>query len=301
MRQYDDPVEVRRGEARGPRPVPVARAAVEGARRRRALGGDRAVVAGQPAGRPPAGGATTDLVAERELWRVEAGRGLPARADRTRSLRRLRPLLRLDRRALAARRLPGLRGDAPRLHREPHLLPATAHSYLERSATSLRDAITARDVPTRYACAHVAALCAAAALLAARARPAPRGRRQKNAWVLLAEVAPELSEWASFFAAGRRQAGRRRGRVDARGHRARGRRPGPRRRPVPGRHRAGARPRAARQRGVRCRRTPSSTSTSPPATPCSTAPPTRTSWWSAPPSRRWTRSRSPTATAPTAR
>ena len=59
----------------------------------------------------------------------------------------------------------------------PHLLPATAHSYLERSATSLHEAITARDVPTRYACAHVAALCAAAALLAARARPAPRARR----------------------------------------------------------------------------------------------------------------------------
>ena len=87
-------------------------------------------------------------------------------------------------------------------HVGPHLLPATSHSYLERSATSLRDAITARDVPARYACAHVAALCAAAALLAARARPAPRGRRQKNAWVLLAEVAPELGEWAGFFAAG---------------------------------------------------------------------------------------------------
>jgi hypothetical protein len=84
----------------------------------------------------------------------------------------------------------------------PHLLPASTHSYLQRSATSLRDSITARDVPTRYACAHVAALCAAAALLAARARPAPRSRRQKNAWVLLAEVAPELSEWATFFAAG---------------------------------------------------------------------------------------------------
>ena len=27
-------------------------------------------------------------------------------------------------------------------------------------------------------------------------------RRQKNAWVLLAEVAPELAEWAAFFAAG---------------------------------------------------------------------------------------------------
>ena len=86
----------------------------------------------------------------------------------------------------------------------PYELPATTHSYLSRSAGSLQEAITAPDVPTRYACAHVAALRAAAALLAARAQPAPRprGRRQKNAWVLLAEVAPELSEWAGFFAGG---------------------------------------------------------------------------------------------------
>jgi hypothetical protein len=85
----------------------------------------------------------------------------------------------------------------------PYDLPATTHSYLARAATSLQEAITAPDVPTRYACAHVAALRAAAALLAARARPAPsRRRRQKNAWVLLAEVAPELTEWATFFAAG---------------------------------------------------------------------------------------------------
>ena len=49
----------------------------------------------------------------------------------------------------------------------------------------------------------MAALRAAAALLAARAQPAPARRRtQKNAWVLLAEVAPELAEWARFFAAG---------------------------------------------------------------------------------------------------
>ena len=83
------------------------------------------------------------------------------------------------------------------------LLPATTHSYLARSAESLSEAISASEVTTRYACAHVAALRAAAALLAARARPAPARRRpQKNAWVLLAEVAPELSEWATFFAAG---------------------------------------------------------------------------------------------------
>jgi len=81
-------------------------------------------------------------------------------------------------------------------------LPAATHSYLERSAESLREAITCTDVPQRYALAHVSALRATAALLAARARPTSVRRRQKNAWVLLAEVAPELSEWASFFSAG---------------------------------------------------------------------------------------------------
>jgi len=85
----------------------------------------------------------------------------------------------------------------------PLYLPAATHAYLERAAESLREAITSTDVPTRYALAHVAALRATAALLAARARPSgPRRRRQKNAWVLLAEVTPELAEWATFFAAG---------------------------------------------------------------------------------------------------
>lgn len=86
---------------------------------------------------------------------------------------------------------------------DPDLLPATTHSYLIRAASSLSEAVGARDVPTRYAAAHVAALRAAAALLAARARPAGSVRRpQRNAWVLLAEVAPELGEWATFFHAG---------------------------------------------------------------------------------------------------
>lgn len=85
----------------------------------------------------------------------------------------------------------------------PYSLPATTHSYLALAAESLSEAIASPEVPARYACAHVAALRAAAALLAARAQPGPvRGRRQKNAWVLLAEVAPELTEWARFFAGG---------------------------------------------------------------------------------------------------
>ena len=53
----------------------------------------------------------------------------------------------------------------------------------------------------RYASAHVAALRATAALLAARARPTPVTARrrpvQRNAWVLLAQVAPEFAEWAA--------------------------------------------------------------------------------------------------------
>ena len=86
----------------------------------------------------------------------------------------------------------------------PGYLPAATHSYLQRAAESLREAITSSAVPERYAHAHVSALRATAALLAARAQPTlpSRRRAQKNAWVLLAEVAPELSEWAAFFAAG---------------------------------------------------------------------------------------------------
>ena len=84
-------------------------------------------------------------------------------------------------------------------------LPAATYSYLERSASSLREAIIDTDPGMRYAHAHVAALRATAALLAARATPmiAKRGRTpQRNAWVLLADVAPELAEWAAFFSAG---------------------------------------------------------------------------------------------------
>lgn len=85
----------------------------------------------------------------------------------------------------------------------PLYLPATTHAYLERAAASLQEAMMADDVAQRYALAHIAALRATGALLAARARPvAARRRKQNNAWVLLAEVAPEFAEWAAFFAGG---------------------------------------------------------------------------------------------------
>jgi hypothetical protein len=55
----------------------------------------------------------------------------------------------------------------------------------------------------RYVGAHLAALRAAAAIVAARAEPAPpRRRRPQSVWELLPRVEPTLSEWAAFFAAG---------------------------------------------------------------------------------------------------
>ncbi len=85
-------------------------------------------------------------------------------------------------------------------HALPHRTP------LELLALARRGLAEARGTDAyaqSYAAAHLAALRAAAAVLAARARPAPSGRRRiTSVWVLLTMVAPELSDWAAFFAAG---------------------------------------------------------------------------------------------------
>ncbi len=77
----------------------------------------------------------------------------------------------------------------------------SAMALLEQARHSLVDAECAPDPADRYVGAHLAALRAAAAVLAARARPGGR-TRPTSAWVLLPGVAPELAEWAAFFAAG---------------------------------------------------------------------------------------------------
>ena len=58
----------------------------------------------------------------------------------------------------------------------------------------------AAEPADRFRSAHLAALRAAAAVLAARAR-SRRSSRPSDAWTLLAAVAPELGEWSAFFAA----------------------------------------------------------------------------------------------------
>jgi SAV_6107-like HEPN len=84
-----------------------------------------------------------------------------------------------------------------------HMLPQ--RSPAELLALSRHGLAEARRTPAdglRYATAHLAALRAAAAVLAARARPEPRRRsRMTSVWTLLAAIAPELREWAAFFAA----------------------------------------------------------------------------------------------------
>ena len=71
-----------------------------------------------------------------------------------------------------------------------------ASRELSRARAALAEAVETSDHLIRYSSAHVAAL---------RVRSGPRRRVQRNAWVLLAEVAPEFGEWATFFAAGAAQ------------------------------------------------------------------------------------------------
>lgn len=79
---------------------------------------------------------------------------------------------------------------------------------LQRARTALVDAELSGQPAERYLAAHLAALRVAAIVLALRARPGRGSSRPRNAWLLLAEVAPELAEWAAFFAAtqGKREA-----------------------------------------------------------------------------------------------
>ena len=85
-----------------------------------------------------------------------------------------------------------------------HVLPHRSPAELLRLARQgLAEAAVTRPDGLRYATAHLAALRAAAAVLATRAQPVPGQRnRLTSVWALLTRVAPDLSEWAAFFAAG---------------------------------------------------------------------------------------------------
>lgn len=81
-------------------------------------------------------------------------------------------------------------------HRTPTQLLTLARAGLAEAAQTRSDGL-------RYAGAHLAALRAAAAILAARATPARRrSLAVPSVWAMLPEVAPEFTEWAVYFADG---------------------------------------------------------------------------------------------------
>ena len=75
-----------------------------------------------------------------------------------------------------------------------------AATLLSLAHHGLTDAAETTAPGERFALAHLAALRAAAAVLACRATP--QKGRPRPVWALLTDVAPELGEWAAFFAAG---------------------------------------------------------------------------------------------------
>ena len=79
---------------------------------------------------------------------------------------------------------------------------SAALDLLDAARRGIADAALASVPADRFAIAHVAALRAAAAVLASRTRPDSRRRRLRSAWVMVSEVAPDLGEWAAYFAAG---------------------------------------------------------------------------------------------------
>jgi hypothetical protein len=79
---------------------------------------------------------------------------------------------------------------------------AAALGLLRQAEEGLAEAELLVDPSRRYATAHLAALRAGAAVLAVRAQPAKPRRGVRSVWQLLTLVAPELAEWAAFFAAG---------------------------------------------------------------------------------------------------
>lgn len=88
----------------------------------------------------------------------------------------------------------------PAQRRAPAPTSRAALGLLRQAAEGLAEAHGVQDPLLRYPAAYLAALRAAAAVLAVRARPQPRRGASRNVWQLLAEVAPELAEWAAFFA-----------------------------------------------------------------------------------------------------
>lgn len=91
------------------------------------------------------------------------------------------------------------RSERPRCRIAPSALALLAAARHE-----LAVAANESSPANRYVAAHLAALRAAAAVVAARGEAVrgPRRGRPRSVWQLLPQAEPPLAEWAAFFAAG---------------------------------------------------------------------------------------------------
>ncbi|GAB3464082.1 SAV_6107 family HEPN domain-containing protein [Actinophytocola sediminis] len=86
-------------------------------------------------------------------------------------------------------------------HRDPQSnVPESALTLLSQAENGLAEAEVEPAAANRFAMAYLAALRGGAALLALRGRPHRARSRPMSVWTLLASVAPEMREWAAFFA-----------------------------------------------------------------------------------------------------
>ncbi|MBW0098918.1 hypothetical protein I4I73_23275 [Pseudonocardia sp. KRD-184] len=90
--------------------------------------------------------------------------------------------------------------DRPVPAPRPAPVSRAALALLRQAADGLAEAHRESDPLRRYPAAYLAALRAGAAVLAVRAAPQPRRGAPRAVWDILATVAPELGEWAAFFA-----------------------------------------------------------------------------------------------------
>lgn len=94
--------------------------------------------------------------------------------------------------------LPDQSDDTP--HSPP---PASLRADLQRAHAAILEAELAEHPSERFLTAHLAALRVAAIILTVRGGPRSGvpSQRPRNAWLVVADVAPEFAEWAAFFAA----------------------------------------------------------------------------------------------------
>ena len=106
----------------------------------------------------------------------------------------------------------GLGGMSPR---HPGVAP-TVLSMLQSARRGLAEAADESAPGARYVTAHLAALRAAAAVVAARGEPRSRRRKPHSVWELLPQVEPALTRVGRLFRGRSGQARGRRGRAAAR-------------------------------------------------------------------------------------